>query len=263
MLVETARSSPSVGDPDLGTRHDLGDRTEKKLGHQRVAQPLDGLLLFGREVHLPEDAGNLAAPNLLGRDSAEQIQSACSWRHRHFSSQGLRRASDDNHIEVCRSHYEDRLLAKHPPEPAFEQRTLRHGCHAFRKAARSDPVMPRSSHSFSLPIPHLNHESGVVLSRNWSINVNQVRSLGPQALSKVQFSYLSRTSHWTPPYPYRGSGLSGRACRPRGQSLSRRPQSDGKPLATSISLYPPYPQINMPQRLRVINLSRYHLNIER
>ena len=73
LLVETARSTPSVGGPDLGARHDLGNRTEKQFGHEREAQSLNGLLLFGREGQLPEDASNLAAPDLLGRILAKHV----------------------------------------------------------------------------------------------------------------------------------------------------------------------------------------------
>jgi hypothetical protein len=39
----------------------------KELVHERAAQSLDDLLLFGREIYLPESAGDLVAPDLLSR----------------------------------------------------------------------------------------------------------------------------------------------------------------------------------------------------
>ncbi len=39
----------------------------KELAHERAAQSLDDLLLFGREVHLLEGAGDFVAPDLLCR----------------------------------------------------------------------------------------------------------------------------------------------------------------------------------------------------
>jgi hypothetical protein len=62
---------------------------------------------------------------------------------------------------------EDGQVGEHTPEPTLEQVALRHGRYAFRKPARSDSVM--SSHFFSLPIPQLNVEPGVVPPFNWSI----------------------------------------------------------------------------------------------
>jgi hypothetical protein len=72
-------ASPSVRSPHPGARHDdLGDGTKKELGHERVAQSLDGLLLFGRELHLLEGARDLAAPDLLGGALAGSLE-VCSW----------------------------------------------------------------------------------------------------------------------------------------------------------------------------------------
>jgi hypothetical protein len=48
----------------------------KDPANERAAHSLDGLLLFGREVYLREGAGDLAAPDLLGRVLAYPHQEA-------------------------------------------------------------------------------------------------------------------------------------------------------------------------------------------
>ena len=69
------RSTPE-GELGLGTLHDLRDRAVKEPANERAAEAIYDFLLFGREVHLLESAGDFVTPEPLNRVSARPHRDA-------------------------------------------------------------------------------------------------------------------------------------------------------------------------------------------